>query len=807
MNPRGPFTGGKFALVIIALLALVPLWPVFLGNVVGPFSQIHAMLPWSGQAQGSWDILQADGVLQFWAWRSLVLHGWGSFDFPFWNPYQLMGAPLLANSQSGVFYPPHILLGLLKVPVGLALNLLAWGHLAWAGLGVYLLSRRLGASSWGAVFGGASFALSPFLLAWLPLSSVPATVSWIPWCLAFAAGLAGGRERWGTQLAGLAFCFAMLVLAGHLQFVFYGGLSIALVSLVLLGFRFKEGGFKPAGISLGYGLFAIVLGVAIALPQLAPVLTNSRTSHRVASATQEGYKAYVKGALAPYELPGLVFPSLMGYPGQPAAVDVEGTPPLASYWPAYIRIGAAPGEGAWGVGPLVLALAFFAFRKVRKEGKWNLEGTAPGIWAGGILSLFAFLLALGTPLNSLLYFGVPGFSATGSPGRVIVLLVLGLCVLAALAWPQEEEDEELDQKRLLIFGAVPVVMGLAFVGLFARGNASWIKDFNVDALVSAQFSQGLVPLLLTVVAMAAALHEIRAKRWQTALAAGCVAQLALGAWMFVPTGRPFIEPQPANSERFVAINGQWDLLMPSKAVLPPNTASVLQRRDAAGYDSLLNRDTVEILREVNAGQDPAPPANGNIMHVKPGASLKALADAGVSWLVVAGEVEEPPIALPDPADSESKTTLYWQKVDGSSAPSGLSGDGVSVFSIAGPGRAYIENDGRTKKVDFAQDGLSKQVLKVAGPGRLVIKDRMMEGWQASVSGRPVELKSDSRWREVEVPEGDHEVVFTYTPPGMGPLTFAASIGAVIVALSCLIFSKTRTSNRSNKSLGPVETSP
>lgn len=805
MNPRGPLTGGKFALLVIALLALVPLWPIFQGNVVGPFSQIQAMLPWGGQAQGSWDILQADGVLQFWAWRSLVLQGWAAFDLPFWNPYQLMGAPLLANSQSGVFYPPHIILGLLKVPVGLSLNLLAWGHLVWAGLGIYLLSRKLGASQWGSTFGGAAFALCPFLLTWLPLSSVPTTVSWIPWCLAFAAGLVLGRGSWGTQLAGLAFSFAMMILAGHLQFVFYGGVAVALVSLVLLGFRFKQAGIQASGASLGFGLLAIVLGVAIALPQLAPVLTNSRTSHRVASATQEGYQAYVKGALAPYELPGLVFPSLMGYPGQPAAVEMEGSPP--SYWPAYIRIGAAPGEGAWGVGPLVLALAFFAFRRVRKEGKWTTDGSSPGIWATGGLSLFAFLLALGTPINALLYFGIPGFSATGSPGRVIVLLVLGLCVLAALAWPTEEDEEELDKKQLLIYGAVPVVLGLAFVGLFARGNASWIKDFNVDAFVSAQFSQGLIPLVLAIAAMAACLHELKFKRWQTALAAGCVAQLALGAWMFVPTGKPFLEPQTPNSERFAAINGQWDLLVPAKAVLPPNTGSVLHRRDVAGYDSLLNRDTVEILREVNAGQDPAPPANGNIMHVKPGASLQALAEAGVSWLVVAEDVEEPPIILPEPGSEEVKATQYWRKVDKDSAPSGLGGNGVSVFSLAGPGRAYLEKDGQTKRVDFAQDGLSKQVLKVAGPGRLIIKDRMMEGWSATVSGKPYELKTDSKWREVDIPEGDHEVVFTYTPPGMTPVTFAASIAAVIVALCCLIFSKTRTSNRANKSLGPVETDP
>ncbi|HSI71841.1 MAG TPA: hypothetical protein VK934_01580, partial [Fimbriimonas sp.] len=97
--------------VTLALTPLLVLWrAVFMGQVIGPFDQIRQMQPWVGPVPAQpWDVLQADGVLQFYPWRQLVFESWGRFQVPFWNHYELAGTPLLANSQSAAFYPPHIL--------------------------------------------------------------------------------------------------------------------------------------------------------------------------------------------------------------------------------------------------------------------------------------------------------------------------------------------------------------------------------------------------------------------------------------------------------------------------------------------------------------------------------------------------------------------------------------------------------------------------------------------------------------------------------------------------------------------------
>ena len=90
-----------------AMVPVLPLWrAVFLGEAIGPFDQIRQMAPWNGPAPAqAWDVLQADGVLQFYGWRGLVFESWGKGQLPLWNPYQLCGTPLLADSTVGSVLP------------------------------------------------------------------------------------------------------------------------------------------------------------------------------------------------------------------------------------------------------------------------------------------------------------------------------------------------------------------------------------------------------------------------------------------------------------------------------------------------------------------------------------------------------------------------------------------------------------------------------------------------------------------------------------------------------------------------------
>ncbi len=216
---------------------------------------------------------------------------------------------------------------------------------------------------------------------------------------------------------------------------------------------------------------------------------------------------------------------------------------------------------------------------------------------------------------------------------------------------------------------------------------------------------------------------------------------------------------PARGERIAAFNDRWDLLSAVPAVLPPNTASLSRIHDLSGYDSLMHRDTVALLKEVD-GQDAAPPANGNMMFVKSSANPLLLAEAGVSEVWTNQPTEKLGVL---PAESS----------------------GLYRYRLRGPGRVYVEGaDGARTPALIEREGFGRMSIRASGPGRLVVKDRAMKGWHATVAGR-TEAVPEARWIEVDnLPPGDQIVVLTYSPPGLKAwLSISCLVWVTAVALA------------------------
>lgn len=724
---------------LLALIPLVPLWRcVFLGEVVGPWDQISHFWPFQPQPlRGSWDVLQADSALQFYGWRDLVFRAWGSGQLPLWNPYQLCGSPLLANSQSAGFYPLHILMGVLHVPTGAAISLLAWFHLAWAGFGVRYLALRCGAQETGASLGGVFFALSAFTLGWLPLASVLTTVAWIPWVL--GTGLSLFERPTPRGAAALAGCVGMMALGGHVQFMFYGLLALMVVAVLRLVTAARAA--QSAGMAVGWGVVGVTVGLALASAQLVPVLTLSKDGHRQAAAGEAGYAAYVAGAPKPYELAGLVYPGALGFPGR-AEVQAEG-PPYPQHWPASARIGASFAESALSIGPAVLLL----LGGLRKRRSWFVAGP---VAAAGVVGL---LLALGTPLDAALYFGVPGWAATGSPGRAGVLFVLAACTVAALGWP--EEGEEPPSKVVLgvaVAGAVLTVAAL----MSARGVPTWANPATtVESLVSARMLDVLPTALLGLVLAGVFLWAFKAKMAPVAVGALLVAHLATQVTTVVPSGAlPTLKPDVSfdPTQRYAFENNGWSLLFAVPgAKMPPDLATAYRVMDVGGYDSLMHRDAVALLHEID-GKDSAPDANGNMMFVKPGADAGKLADAGVSTLVMGREAD--PVALPGAKGVLNMTA-------GEAKVSALRADGVD--------------------------------LDVVGPATGTVKFLNLPGWTVTADGRTA-AAPHGRWIEIGTSStGPGKVALRYRPPGLDRGLMLSGVG--VLALAALLLVKPRASVR------------
>lgn len=720
-------------ILFLCVAPLLVLWPCLSGTVPGAFNSIATMQPW-GHAPvtgETWDVLSADGALQFYAWRDLVFEGWHTGQIPLWNPYQFCGTPLLANSQSAPFYPLHILVGLLGLPTGGAMVVLAWFHLAVAGLGARFLARALGASDGGSTLAGFFFGTSLFLSAWAALPSVGTTVCWVPWAMGCALTMT--RRANVMSACGLAASVAMSFLGGHLQFSAYGLLGTAVVAVA--GLVIAPVSLPQKGGALVGGLLACALGLAVASVQVVPALQFSKLSHRQSKPTAEGWAAYSKSAVQPWEISGIAFPQVLGVPHQ--AEEDSPVQGLSRYWPALVKPGAHLAESAVAVAfPALVLLALVRWRR-------DFKSLSPAI----VLAAVGLLLATGV-LAAPLYFGVPGWSATGSPGRASFLWVLGICVAAALGWPASEEKTDWR----ISAGVAGALALLTFVMASANSNLiPWLANAPVSQLVSRRLIES-APLVVLGAGICIGAVFALSKNRMAALVALVAAHALAVLTMPIPTGNvPYQKQAPDATKRYAFINGSWGLIGVPKAVMPPDTATSQRMLDVAGYDSLIDRASVERLRGIDRGKDPAPPANGNIMHVHSDFDPVKLADAGVSevW-------SRTPIAAQLPVVEQTESLTKY-RLDGK----------------------RFDYQGSVTKAEDRLDGL---VLEVEGSGPLTVKDHMMEGWACQVDGQVVPIGTP--WRTVETgTAGKHRVEFRYRPAGFGTGVAFSSLG--IAALTVL----------------------
>jgi len=550
----------------------------------------------------------------------------------------------------------------------------------------------------------------------------------------------------------------MMLLGGHLQFAAYGFIGIIVICLVT-GIINKSKWKGYAGV-----LASLAIGTMLAAPQILPVLEFSKQSHRQVKATPEGATAYAASAIGLPELTGFVLPSATGLPSRSAIIEGQHTD-LPAYWPAYIKRGANFLEGAIGVGPFIFALFFFARRR-------KLTQVVPHLG----LALVGSLLALG-PLSTLLYWVLPGWSASGSPGRAEVLLLCGLCVVAGIIWPDDPETKK-EGWRLV---GIPVGIAVTCILLAINSQAKpWFPGMvSVPPVIWPSGTEGFLFVFGPALVALCALILLWKKSPKLVLSLGLISTLVAGPLFCLPTGKPNFSPQaPDPNIRHAFVNSNWGLLNAAKAVMPGNTATASHLYDVAGYDSLLNKDTLEMLRSVNAGQDPAPDANGNMMFVKPGFDPAKIAEAGVTEVWSLGP-------LPQLKTQPEMT------------------GNLGVYKLDGPGRAYVLPVGATtdtvpgsvvpepQTCQITLDTTDLQIIEATGPGTLVVKDRNMVGWTAKVDGKPTDIKP-GLWREVDLPSGTHKVEFNYEPPGFKTGLWLAALAILFLATSVGINLRQRT---------------
>lgn len=130
-----------------------------------------------------------------------------------------------------------------------------------------------------------------------------------------------------------------------------------------------------------------------------------------------------------------------------------------------------------------------------------------------------------------------------------------------------------------------------------------------------------------------------------ALAGLCI-ELCLWAWRTVPcvpssrmypdtAATRLLQEQARPGDRLLAVTprSSWSLMSRPDAVFPPNSASAYEGLESVqGYDSLFPANYLAFAGEVEEGQTPSPPANGNMVLLE-NADSALLRLAGVRWVM------------------------------------------------------------------------------------------------------------------------------------------------------------------------------
>lgn len=697
-------------------------------------------------------------LLQFTPWHSAAKEIAFSGHLPLWNPWLGMGAPLFANYQSALLYPPNWLL--LATDVAWGQTLLVLLHLMWAGFGMALLARSLGLGKFAQAISGIAYAMSGYLVARSGFLSINATAAWLPWILYAAEGLvrsAGTSSvassgllrslRWrAAALLGLV--LGLQWLAGHAQVAWYT--LILLVVWVIFRARSNSVPIRSAVLMLAV---AGALGFAIAAVQLIPTLEYASISNRAGDLDPEFALTY---SFWPWRALGLVAPDLFGNPG---TADYWG---YGNFWEDAIYV---------GVLPLLLAIGALASKGVGRI-KWFLLGVAT----------IAFLFGLGsnTPIFKFLFDYVPTFSAFQAPTRWNLWLVASFSILAGFGaehW-KVAYGKKLYWLRLGTAGAIAILVMATLINLldteieptFTRAIATagfWLAASGILALLrSDPGRKGWVAAALSVVVLdlflaGRGLNPMLPAKLSSAPSA--LSQEIQGDHRLYMSEELEREIKFDVAFRFDSFQPGLDWVIVRESGLP-NTPLLDRLSSANNFDPLLPARYVlwmNRLEQVPSAQRerllPTMDVGWQAVHGTNGLPrYEPILDPTRAWIVPSVEWVASPAEATRRATSSTTDLLFIAFLEGSARPEQGGAGVVTALSDKGP-------------------NIVELVVEAPEGGWLVLADSWFPGWVAELDGQATEIfPANGVMRSVWIPAGQHTVVFQYRPIAL-PIGLALTV--------------------------------
>ena len=385
----------------------------------------------------------------FYPMRFSLAQSFAAGELPLWDRSMAMGFPLLANFQSGVFYPPHLFL--LVLPFFSAMRAIFFLHYLVAAIGSYKLCRHWNYPPYLAVLGGILFTLGGTNVSLINVLNHFQTAVWLPWAVLFWERAL--RSWSGKDFLGLSLVLLVQFLAGSPE--------IYMMSMGLLlcdGLRLRK---EEAALTYRRGLLLLAaanfLVVGLAMVQILPTMElffESRGGKPI---------LFVESAmwsLHPLDLINLFF------------LDKEVNTSLGSGVRLFF-LRDIPFLVSYYMGAISLfGIALYLFYGPRKE-----KSLVAGI------TVFSLILAAGgyTPLYPTLFRYLPLFSLFRYPEKFF-FFTYALLIFMTLKGLSDflESESPLSRRHLIIFSFIFFLVFFPY--LVFRLNMGTLSGYIAQAL-------------------------------------------------------------------------------------------------------------------------------------------------------------------------------------------------------------------------------------------------------------------------------------------------------------------------------------
>jgi len=683
-----------------------------------------------------WDLLD-----QAFPWKYFIGECLQNHILPLWNPYQHAGYPIHADPQSSAWYLPVWIIGYLfgyniyTVSIDLVL------HIFLAGLGMYLLGRRLNLNKGVALLMGTGYMLSGFFVGNAQHFMWIISATWLPWVISSYLGLC--RELKSRDALLFAFFTFLLVTGGYPAFTF-----ILLYFLVVLFIYYLV---RHIRMHRGHELkrYLLLNGLALALTTLLSAVVIVSVLH-----------------LLPY----------MNRAGGLSLSDtLYGAFTPRSFLSFLLPYAAARGDMSWFATDLSMANAYFGLTLAGFFLYGWFVRKPLLLWiflAWGVLTLLA---AAGDalPFREFLYRHVPLMNFFRFPSLFRIFTILAFIVVAGYAADKVMAEWDNRRKKLAWAYGVLAVIIIIIAGPLIRGRyldlGSILRNdlftFSDTATPARQvFFQGIVQLLFTgmiLLVLFRVRNSLRAASWFLLL---LLADMVLAAWLNAPYSVYYEKAKQSDVKAIFKT-------LPKDFPLPNDSPVLLNNDSGKGHLSPMWRNLNIYLKQ--------PAWDGyNPLHLK---AYEQLEDERPRFLRAVLRNKPAFFAatiLPlDSLPADDITTF---------SPASVFVEADVFRSFSPPDTATGQQD-RVKVTGFAPGKITAET-SVEKERLLVLLQNNYYGWKVTVNGRPAPLITiNTTFMGVRVPPGNSAIEFSYRPRDV-VAAFYVSVVSVVTVLVLLISS-------------------